>query len=32
LPEGYKIGKGFFTIDFFIDGNLVGSFPFQMKK
>ena len=32
LPEGYEIGKGFFTIDFFIDGNLVGSFPFQMKK
>ncbi len=32
LPESYKIDKGFFTIDFFIDGNLVGSFPFQLKK
>ena len=23
---------GFYTIDFFCDGNLIGSFPFQLKK
>ena len=24
--------KGFYTVDFFCDGNLIGSFPFQLKK
>lgn len=24
--------EGFYTIDFFCDGNLIGSFPFQLKK
>ena len=24
--------EGFYTIDFFCDGNLIGSFPFQIKK
>lgn len=24
--------RGFYTIDFFCDGNLIGSFPFQLKK
>jgi hypothetical protein len=32
LSEGYEIPKGFYTIDFFCDGNLIGSFPFQIKK
>ena len=26
------IESGFYTIDFFCDGNLIGSFPFQLKK
>lgn len=26
------IEAGFYTIDFFCDGNLIGSFPFQLKK
>jgi myosin heavy subunit len=32
LGEKPQIGKGFYTIDFFCDGNLIGSFPFQLKK
>ena len=32
LEEGIQIEKGFYTIDFFCDGNLIGSFPFQLKK
>ena len=27
-----EIEHGFYTIDFFCDGNLIGSFPFQIKK
>ena len=27
-----KAIDGFYTIDFFCDGNLIGSFPFQLKK
>ena len=27
-----KAEDGFYTIDFFCDGNLIGSFPFQLKK
>ena len=27
-----NIVAGFYTIDFFCDGNLIGSFPFQVKK
>lgn len=27
-----EVKKGFYTIDFFCDGNLIGSFPFQLKK
>ena len=26
------VEAGFYTIDFFCDGNLIGSFPFQLKK
>ena len=26
------IEKGFYTVDFFCEGNLIGSFPFQLKK
>ena len=26
------VQSGFYTIDFFCDGNLIGSFPFQIKK
>lgn len=32
LGEEYEVLKGFYAIDFFIDGNLIGSFPFQLKK
>ena len=32
LDEGQTVVKGFYTIDFFCDGNLIGSFPFQIKK
>lgn len=32
LEEGQEVQKGFYTIDFFCDGNLIGSFPFQIKK
>ena len=27
-----NVESGFYTIDFFCDGNLIGSFPFQLKK
>jgi len=27
-----EVVKGFYTIDFFCEGNLIGSFPFQLKK
>lgn len=29
---GDDVLSGFYTIDFFCDGNLIGSFPFQLKK
>lgn len=29
---GDDVLYGFYTIDFFCDGNLIGSFPFQLKK
>jgi hypothetical protein len=32
LPDNTEVQKGFYTIDFFCDGNLIGSFPFQPKK
>ena len=32
LDEGQEVQKGFYNIDFFCDGNLIGSFPFQIKK
>lgn len=32
LADGYVVQKGFYTVDFFCDGNLIGSFPFQLKK
>lgn len=32
LGEHEKVQKGFYSIDFFCDGNLIGSFPFQIKK
>ena len=32
FEEGYEVEDGFYTIDFFCDGNLIGSFPFQLKK
>ena len=32
LAEKEEVQKGFYTIDFFCDGNLIGSFPFQPKK
>lgn len=31
-PVEQEIIKGFYTIDFFCDGNLIGSFPLQIKK
>ena len=27
-----EVAEGFYNIDFFCDGNLIGSFPFQIKK
>ena len=27
-----EVLSGFYSIDFFCDGNLIGSFPFQLKK
>ena len=32
LGEGEEVQAGFYTVDFFCDGNLIGSFPFQLKK
>ncbi len=32
LSEAETVQKGFYTIDFFCEGNLIGSFPFQLKK
>ena len=32
LGEKEEVQAGFYTIDFFCDGNLIGSFPFQLKK
>jgi len=32
LREKEEVQKGFYTIDFFCDGNLIGSFPFEPKK
>ncbi|MBR5676729.1 MAG: hypothetical protein IKX20_01120 [Paludibacteraceae bacterium] len=32
LADKEEVLKGFYTIDFFCDGNLIGSFPFQPKK
>ena len=32
LGEDETVQKGFYTVDFFCDGNLIGSFPFQIKK
>jgi len=31
-PVDREIVKGFYTIDFFCDGNLIGSYPIQIKK
>ena len=32
LDEDDEVQAGFYSIDFFCDGNLIGSFPFQLKK
>lgn len=32
LAEDEEVQTGFYSIDFFCDGNLIGSFPFQLKK
>ena len=32
LADNEEVLKGFYTIDFFCDGNLIGSFPFEPKK
>lgn len=32
LGEKDEVQAGFYSIDFFCDGNLIGSFPFQLKK
>lgn len=32
LEEGMEIQKGIYNIDFFCDGNMIGSYPFQLKK
>lgn len=32
LAEKEAVQSGYYTIDFFCDGNLIGSFPFQIKK
>lgn len=32
LDEAYKVMKGDYIIDFFCDGNMIGSFIFQLKK
>ncbi|MBQ7631607.1 MAG: hypothetical protein IJS82_02485 [Paludibacteraceae bacterium] len=31
-PLTNEIEKGFYTVDFFCEGNLIGSFPIQIKK
>ncbi len=31
-PVDAEILKGFYTVDFFCDGNLIGSYPIQIKK
>ena len=31
-PITEEVEKGFYTIDFFCEGNLIGSFPFQLRK
>ncbi|MBR0064863.1 MAG: hypothetical protein IJQ06_04615 [Paludibacteraceae bacterium] len=32
LGENEEVLQGFYSIDFFCDGNLIGSFPFQIRK
>ena len=32
LPITEEVEKGFYTIDFFCDGNLIGSYPIQVRK
>lgn len=32
LEEDMEIQKGVYTIDFFCDGNMIGSYPFTLKK
>lgn len=32
LEEDVEIQKGIYNIDFFCDGNMIGSYPFQLKK
>lgn len=32
FAENEEVKKGFYTIDFFCDDNLIGSFPFELKK
>ncbi|MBQ3998757.1 MAG: hypothetical protein II644_05415 [Paludibacteraceae bacterium] len=32
LADDEEAQTGFYTVDFFCDGNLIGSFPFQIKK
>lgn len=32
LTEEENVQKGFYTVDFFCEENLIGSFPFQIKK
>jgi len=32
MEDGYEAEDGFYSIDFFCDGNLIGSFPFTLKK
>ena len=32
LGENEEVQAGFYSIDFFCEGNLIGSFPFQLKK
>ena len=32
LGEGEEVQHGFYSVDFFCDGNLIGSFPFQIRK
>lgn len=32
LAETEEVRSGFYTIDFICEGNLIGSFPFQLKK